>query len=196
MTVSPRGPAAFLRRFACDDRGVSAIEFAFIAPILIVFYFGMAEVCQLLIAKRRVSHSGAAVADLVSQTDAPFTTKDELRDQMLAAESVMAPFPTAPLTMRVFSVTKETASTGLIKVDWSCEGVLGEVPTCPSGARPKASTFAPATPLNPGESLIVAELSYNYSSSIGYFIPGVKVMKHKAELRPRKQDVIGCTDCG
>ena len=99
--------------------------------------------------------------------------------------------------MRVFSVTRTTASTGEIKIDWSCEGGQPELnPVCPSSARAKGTVFAPSTPLNPGESVIVAEVIYNYTSSVGYFIPGVKEMRHKAELRPRKQDTIACGDCG
>ena len=172
-----------LRRFAGDESGVSAIEFAFIAPILIVFYFGMAETCQLLIAKRRVNHSAAAVADLVSQTQGA-TKKQFLDDKLLAGRTIMSPFPDTAMTMRLTSVTKGPGSDPAT-VDWSY----------PAGGPTKGATFTPATPLNPGESVIVAQATYNYTSAIGYFLPGVKVLTHKAELRPRKEDTIACSDC-
>ena len=176
----------FLQRFAADRSGVSAIEFAFIAPILIVFYFGMAETCQLLMAKRRVSHAGAAVADLVSQSDTPATTKAALDDRLLAAQSIMAPFPTSTLTIRLTSVTARNPTPGGPPlVDWSH----------PAGGRAKNTPLTPSTPLSAGESVIMAEVTYGYTSSIGYFIPGVRQMTHKAELRPRKHDKISCTDC-
>lgn len=182
MIGSPRSLA---RRFARDERGVSAIEFAFIAPILILFYFGMAETCQLLMAKRRISHAGAAVADLVSQSKSP-TTKSALDDKLLAAQSIVYPFATTTLKIQLTSVTaRNPTAGGDPMVDWSY----------PAGGRAKDSTFKPATPLNPGESVIVAEVTYGYSSSIGYFIPGVKSLTHKAELRPRKEDLIACSDC-
>ena len=175
-----------LRRFTADQRGVSAIEFAFIAPILIVFYFGMAETCQLLIAKRRVSHAGAAVADLVSQTQTASTTRAALDDKLLAGRTIMTPFAATPLTIKLSSVTaRNPTAGGDPMVYWSY----------PAGGRAKDSTFRVATPLNAGESVIVAEVSYNYTSAIGYFIPGVKQLTHKAELRPRKQDAIACSDC-
>ena len=177
---------SFGRRFLADQSGVSAIEFAFIAPILIVFYFGMAETCQLLMAKRKVRHAGAAVADLVSQSDSPVTTAAALDDRLLAAQSIMAPFPTGPLVIRLTSVTaRNPAAGGAPLVDWSY----------PSGGRAKESPFTPSTPLNAGESLIVAEVTYGYNSSIGYFLPGVRQMTHKAELRPRKHDRITCSNC-
>lgn len=178
--------ARFTRRFAADRRGVSAIEFAFIAPILIVFYFGMAETCQLLMAKRKISHAGAAVADLVSQTPTATTTKESLDDKLLAAQTIVAPFNGSALTIRLTSVTSRNPTPGgAPMVDWSY----------PAGGRAKDSTFTPATPLNTGESVILAEVTYNHTSSIGYFIPGVKTLTHKAELRPRKVDAIACSNC-
>ena len=182
---APLGLRRLFRRFAADQSGVSAIEFAFIAPILIIFYFGMAETCQLLMAKRRISHSGAAVADLVSQIK-DTTVKATLDDKLLAARSIIYPFPEATLKIQLTSVTaRNPTAGGAPLVDWSH----------PAGGRAKDSTFQPSTPLNNGESVIVAEVTYDYTSSIGYFIPGVKQLKHTAELRPRKADQILCTDC-
>lgn len=186
MTGAVQSLRPWLRRFAGDERGVSAIEFAFIAPILIVFYFGMAETCQLLIAKRRVSHSGAAVADLVSQSQTPTVDKLTLDELTGAARTIMAPFPTPPLKIQLTSVTaRNPTAGGAPLVDWSH----------PAGGRVKDSAFTPSTPLATGESVIVAEVTYDYTSSIGYFIPGVKRMTHKAELRPRRHDRINCSDC-
>jgi Flp pilus assembly protein TadG len=44
---------SFLNRWRRDRRGVSAVEFAFIAPVLILFYFGVAELCSALLAWSR-----------------------------------------------------------------------------------------------------------------------------------------------
>ena len=41
---------ARLKRLRRDERGVSAVEFALIAPVMILFYFGLAEVTQVMIA--------------------------------------------------------------------------------------------------------------------------------------------------
>ena len=39
-----------LHRLGRDRRGVSAVEFALIAPAMIAFYFGLAEITQALLA--------------------------------------------------------------------------------------------------------------------------------------------------
>lgn len=173
-----------LARFGRDRRGVAAIEFAFIAPILIIFYFGMAETCMLLMAKRRVNHAASAVADLVSQTNGA-TNKATLDLQLMAGNVILSPFPTTGFNIRLISVTKETVTEPQVKVDWSY----------PAGGPAPGSVYAPGTPLSPGESVVVAVATYDYQSSIGYFIPGVRQMTQKAELRPRKEDTVACTDC-
>ena len=50
-----------LKGFARDRRGVSAIEFAFIAPVLIMIYFSVAELCEAMLAQRKVAHAASAV---------------------------------------------------------------------------------------------------------------------------------------
>lgn len=181
-----RPPSSLLaQRFAGDKRGVAAIEFAFIAPILIVFYLGMAEACQLLIAKRRIDHAGSAVADLVAQANT--VTPTDLEGIRAISTTILAPFSAAPdvFSVRVTSV-KDNAQ-GEPKVEWSW----------PTGGPAKGATppFVTATPLNPNESVVVSEVSYNYTSAIGYFVSGVQIMKHKAELRPRKNDEVVCVGC-
>lgn len=57
------------KRLARDTRGVAAIEFAFLAPVLIVMYFAMVEYCQAYMALKRTDHVAAMVADLTSQND-------------------------------------------------------------------------------------------------------------------------------
>ncbi|MCC7266817.1 MAG: pilus assembly protein, partial [Caulobacteraceae bacterium] len=42
-----------LKNLFKDIRGVSAIEFAFVAPVMILFYLGMAELTMGLMAERR-----------------------------------------------------------------------------------------------------------------------------------------------
>ena len=56
-----------LRRLIADRRGVSAVEFALVAPILVLLYFGLVELSQAATADRRLAHATSAVGDLVAQ---------------------------------------------------------------------------------------------------------------------------------
>jgi Flp pilus assembly protein TadG len=46
-----------LSGFWRDRRGVSAVEFALIAPVLVIFYCGLAELTQAMMAQRRSATS-------------------------------------------------------------------------------------------------------------------------------------------
>ena len=64
----PRFVARLRRsRFARDRRGVSAVEFALIAPIMIGLYFGCVEVSDAVAVDRKVSLTAAALANLSAQ---------------------------------------------------------------------------------------------------------------------------------
>ncbi|TIV71910.1 MAG: pilus assembly protein, partial [Mesorhizobium sp.] len=50
-----------------DRRGVAAIEFAFIVPVLLIMYFITMEASQAIETSKKVSRIGSMVADLVTQ---------------------------------------------------------------------------------------------------------------------------------
>ena len=56
-----------IRRFGRDRRGVSAVEFAFIAPVMIGLYLGCVEISDGVGADRKVSLTAAALANLTAQ---------------------------------------------------------------------------------------------------------------------------------
>lgn len=188
--MSPRasGPAprarGFLTRLRRDQRGVSAVEFALLAPVMIGFYFGLAEFCQGYMAQKRLSHTASAVGDLVAQTDT--VTFDQLDDIIAIGDMVMKPFDATPLTTRITSVTKDAR--GVAKVDWSrADGILahstGATITVPDGV------------IANGESLIMTETSYDYESPIKYLMPAVTEFSNVFYLRPRRVEKVPCTDC-
>ena len=58
----------FLRRLRRDRRGVSAVEFALIAPVMMLMYFGMTELSQSMMAQRKADHIASSIGDLVAQS--------------------------------------------------------------------------------------------------------------------------------
>jgi Flp pilus assembly protein TadG len=170
-------------RLRRDERGVSAVEFAMLAPVLIAFYFGMAEFCQGFMAQKRMGHVSALVADLVAQEESINTAG--LGDIFAIGGLIMKPFPTAPLQQRVSSVT---LTAGVARVDWS-QG---------SGMAPRAvnSTITlPTDLIANGESVIVSEATYDYDSPVDYFMPEITRFSHTYYLRPRTVEKIPCPNC-
>lgn len=180
LLVPPR--ASFLMRLVRDRRGVSAVEFALIAPIMIGFYFGLAEICQGYMADRRTSHAASMVGDLVAQADA--VTAADVTDIFQIGALIMRPFPTDELQMRVSSIMR--GNDGVARVLWSrgsgmTSRPVDEVVTVPDGL------------IDNGESLILAESAYDYDSPIDYLIPTVTHFTHTFYLRPRSVEMVSYT---
>ncbi|WP_453976614.1 TadE/TadG family type IV pilus assembly protein [Brevundimonas sp. Marseille-Q4549] len=173
-----------LERLGRDTRGGAAVEFAFLAPLMILLYFGMVEFCQSYMALKRTGHAAAMVADLVSQTDA--TTPAQIADVFAIGDLIMSPFSTATLKQRVSSVTR-TSKTAY-KVDWSQTKGMTEKLLA-------ADADIPDDMLANGESVIIAETFYDYRSAFTQATPGVFHFKRRAYLRPRTVEVIPCTGC-
>ena len=55
-----------LRRLIGDERGVSAVEFALLLPLMLTLYLGAVEVSQGIGADRKVTLTARTIGDLVS----------------------------------------------------------------------------------------------------------------------------------
>lgn len=170
-------------RLTGDERGVSAVEFALIAPVMIAFYFGMAEFCQGYMAQKRMGHVSAMVADLVAQEETVATTN--LDDIFQIGGLIMKPFSTTPLKQRVSSVTQ---TAGIARVTWSRGRGM-------TGRAVNETITLPAGLISDGESIIVSEATYDYDSPVDYLMPAVTRFSHIYYLRPRTVDNVTCTDC-
>ncbi len=178
----PARSVRFLRRFARDSRGVSAVEFALIAPLLIALYFGLAEFCQGYMAQKRMGHATSQIADIVAQSDV--VTRDEIDDVFAIGALILNPFPAAPLSLRVTGITR--GSDGVARVDWSRGQGMGSR---------SGMVSVPAGLIGNGESIIMSEATYDYISPINKLLPGTTRFDHTYYLRPRLVDRIGCSDC-
>lgn len=183
MTETTRAKG-FLTRLRGDQRGVSAVEFALIAPLMIAFYFGLTEFCQGYMAQKRLGHTASAVGDLVAQTDT--ITKDQLDDVIAIGGTIMKPFDTTSLTTRITSVTRD--DNDVVKVDWSRAN--GIVPL-----KKGATVTVPVGLIDKGQSLVMAETTYDYKSPVQYLMPAVTKFSRVFYLRPRRVEVVNCTDC-
>ena len=170
-------------RLGRDERGVSAVEFAMLAPVLIGFYFGMAEFCQGYMAQKRMGHVTSMIADLVAQEDSVGTAN--LDDIFDLGGLIMKPFNASGLKQRVSSVTR---TGGVARVDWSrADGMV---------ARAVNSTITlPDNLIVDGQSVVVSEATYDYDSPVDYFMPGITRFSQTYYLRPRTVDKTLCSNC-
>lgn len=169
------------RHFMGEQSGVSAIEFALIAPAMIAMLLGSIEVSLLLTADRKITQTTSAIADLVAQDDV--ITSDEMDDIFTAASAILQPYSTAPLHMRITSVKMDASNK--ITVAWSeGHGMAARAPG--------SSVNTPNGILQPNTSVIMAEVTYDYDSLIGSALNTKIELDDIFYLRPRRgAEVIG-----
>lgn len=173
------------RRFgglASDERGVSAVEFAMLLPLMLTLYLGAVEVSQGIGADRKVTLTARTVADLVSQVTS--VSNNDMTNSLNAASSVMTPFSSTNLKVVVSSVKIDAQ--GKATIDWS--------DTLNGTARTKGSTVTlPSALTIPNSWLIWSEVEYNYKPVIGYVITGSMNLKDQIYMRPRMSDAVART---
>lgn len=170
-----------LARLPKDKQGVSAIEFAFIAPVLILAYFGLAELCGAMLAERKASHAASAIGDLVAQ--ATSIHDSDISNIFAVGGIIMAPNSSATLGMRVTSVQAGATATATT-VGWSdASGTL----TANTGG---ANISIPANMIAANQSIIRADVTYTYNVPVAYLLPSAFTYNYTFYLRPRIVDPI------
>lgn len=187
------------RDFADSESGISAVEFALIAPLMAIIYFGCIELSFMMTLDRKVTGATAALGDLTAR--ASNITDAELSDIFEATRMVMQPSDMSKADMRVTSLLNDDTDTDTsdgvdAKVVWSdgCGDLTSlaadTVVTIPANLVPANGT------------IIMAEIAYPFNSPIGFFFQTEKDLTDKFYLRPRRVDSItrdtsaGSVTCG
>jgi Flp pilus assembly protein TadG len=171
------------RRFKPSEQGVTLIEFALIFPVMILLFIGLVEFGEAFSVNRKISNAASTVSDLISQESS--ITNAELQDIAIVASEIVKPYRTAPFSMRIISVVANDTNTRAT-VAWTYPAgspAVGSVYPLPGGQR--------LTEAN--SSLIVAETSYAFTPSVGYFVGSI-TLNGVAYFRPRLARTVAKTD--
>ena len=164
--------------FRAQD-GISADEFALIAPLMFLIYFGCIELSFMMTLDRKVTTAAATLGDLTAR--AATISDGEMAEIIQATRMVMQPNDITQAKLRVTSVVEDE---GQFEVVWSnsCGGMSvwspGRVVEIPGNLAPAGGT------------LVVAEFEYPYKSPFGFFITTEKTLSETFYLRPRRVDSI------
>ena len=169
-----------LRRFSRDSRGTAAVEFAFVAPVMLLMYFGMAEMTQAMMASRRASHVASTVGDLVTQSSS--LNQAAVDDIFSIGDTIMKPFPTGTLAIRFSSIKADNV------------GALSVACTKHKGSFDDLTSTAglPSGLLTTNDSIIVAEAKYTYTSPLQKALPNPITFTSTYYLKPRKSSEVAC----
>lgn len=179
-----------VRTLRGDRSGVGAVEFALIAPVLIVLYMGSLEISVAMSVNKKLARAASTIADLVTQDSS--VDKAFLNSMVNVAESVMTPFPSDGMKVKITGIAID--STGVGKASWSWQE---------DGTRPYTNNSTQALPDElaiPDTFLVRTEVEFDHKLLL--FVPDLpKIdvrtlqMKKIYHLRQRIGDNVACSNC-
>lgn len=179
--------ASLPNRFLKNRDGIAAIEFAFIAPIMIFMYFGLAEMASAISVDRRIAHSANVAGDLATQSAS--VSPDDMAEIMTATIKVMDIPSTrlAQVKMEISSYSRDSDNAPVLEG----QAVLnGPYPTNPAF---DASALDDRI-LSQTSGIVVARVSYNYEPlKLKYFDTNI-TLNETFYLKPRKSAIVEIDD--
>ena len=95
MQKNSRRMRTLFARFSGDHRGLAAIEFAMVVPLMLVMFFGVVEFSSGVAVDRKVTLMARTLSDLTSQNIS--VTDTQLTNFFNASSGIMTPYSSAPV---------------------------------------------------------------------------------------------------
>jgi len=141
-----RRAAAATHAFGRAEGGVSAIEFAFIAPVLVILFIAAIEIPRAIATNNRLAQATIAMADLASKNDYA-----DINDVFAAAQVVAAPYSLAGTGIvltagGVYQVGNDFVARVCSSVQWGDKAriVGSDIGPPPAGTASKGDRFVMA----------------------------------------------------
>ncbi len=149
-----------LKRLWRDRRGVSALEFALVAPFLVFLAMGTIEFGRLILLTQKLQNSAFLFADLAARDKT--LSEDKLDDIFLALDNLLQPFDLEGQGAAVITSVSAEADGDMV-VNWQrigggeleVESIVGE-----EGG---AAELPEGVEMAGGETLIVTEVCYAFA---------------------------------
>lgn len=183
-----RALASIIRRFGAARDGVAVVEFALILPVMLLLYIGTMEASALISMDRRVQTITGTIGDLVARADERITAA-QLQDYFLAAQHILAPYPTAGLVQTVTLVS--VAADGDTNIEWSRK-FAGGTANHVAGHTEDEPFELPSQFIDIARDnyVIVSEAQYPYTPLIGLVFDQVYPLYRENFYLPRFGEVI------
>ena len=173
--LNPRLKWRGVRGIRYNENGVSAVEFALIAPLLLLMYLGAIELSLLMRVDRRVTSTSASLGDLTARLTV--ATDSDMRELFAAAEVMMQPYSARSARMRITSIVDD--GDGKARVAWSDAYLMTPYSKGAKLSVPDGIMSSPG-------SVILSEVEYTYDGALGGFLTNGQVMRSQFYLRPRR----------
>jgi Flp pilus assembly protein TadG len=173
----------WLRKFWRNESGVSAIEFALLAPILVILFIGCTEVTFKIWSTQKAEKLSVTLADVVAQSQT--VTISDLTKLTGAVNKIMDPFPFGTNGMVIISSVYRAAGQTAVKVNWQYKTTGSITATSKIGTTGNDATLPTDLTLNEKENCIVAEVFYKYEPIAPGIMFDEDIIYRRAFFKPR-----------
>lgn len=168
-------------KFYKNNDGIAALEFALLAPLMIIMLLGAFEMGRFIHLTQKAEKLSFTVADVVAQAETIQTT--DLQNLLSASGQMMSPYPFSTQGKVIISSVVQGAVTPAVR--WQYCGGGSYAATSNIGAVNGNATLPSGFTLATGEDIVVAEVIYNFQPVLGNKIIGPQVIRKTAYFKPR-----------
>ena len=181
---------ATLSRLWRDTRGVSALEFALILPILVLFSAGTIEYSRLILATQKLQSGAFILADLTARDQ--YLTTEQLGHIFLAIGQVTRPFDFAANGRAIVTSIGADSDDDPI-VNWQCASPDALTAASELGEEAgEPATLPDDLSIVEGETIIVAEVFYRFDPLFDVGLTP-RIIRRTAFFKPRLGDLASMT---
>lgn len=181
-----------LRRLIGDREGVSLIEFAFMAPILVSLLIGSFEIARFVLLNQKLNRLASNSSDLVTRSET--MSEKELDNIFAAGEFITSPFRMTSKGVVVISSVSNPGpdDTTPPVVNWQQRSDI--LVTFPSevGVEGGAAVLPAGLSLRAGQDIIISEVIYDFEP-IMFADMTDKTLYHVSFHRPRLGELTSLT---
>lgn len=171
----------FLARLRRDAAGVSALEFALILPILVMFSAGTVEFGRLILLTQKLQNGSFILADLTARDKT--ICEEQLDNIFLALDDLVQPFDVAANGRAIVTSVKGDAVDDPI-IQWQAGGAGSYSAESVLGAPGEIADLPDLLSISDGETIIVAEVFYAFEPLFG-LNTAARTLHKVAYFKPR-----------
>jgi Flp pilus assembly protein TadG len=177
------------RRFVAERRGVAAIEFAIVLPMLLILLLATFDAGRAIAIYMKVRAATFALAAITNQ----YTILDPIQSTDMqtitgATSAVLAPYSSSPTVVTITQVKQTSATNAVVSWSYSVNGTAYSAGTTWTRL-PTGLTTNNACGSYPCY-FIFAEVAYTFTPSFGYFITGPLTLSDNLYATPRSSTCV------
>ena len=187
-----------LRACSKDEKGVAAVEFALIFPVMLMLLMGAIELSERLYQSSRTTQAASIMGDLVTQAATGTISATEINDFYNAMKYALDPFNDNRVKIYIVDFRRDSSDPNTIRIAWSRQlGSFGD-----SNCRNLSVGDLPdelKRVVRNGTDIVGTRVCWEYATPLKNlnmlsFLNGLRFIKRDIFLRPRAGNRLNCSN--